>query len=121
METQVSSQAVAAKARVKRLGTVGGYDVWTDEQKEKLKSMWARDRPIKQIAFDLDKSVSGVKNMRRTLKLPTRKNMGGQYKTNRVGVLVSPDELEKLRRRAFESGRTPNLYIRMLLKRDGAL
>lgn len=117
----METQSTAARARVERLGTVCGCDVWTDEQKARFRSMWARDTQIKQIAFELGKSVSGVKNMRRTLKLPTRKNMGGQYKTNRVGVLVSPDELEKLRRRAFESGRTPNLYIRMLLKRDGAL
>lgn len=109
-----SNVAVVAKQRARRVGKVGGHDIWSDE------SMWARDRPIKQIAFDLDKSVSGVKNMRRTLGLPTRKNMDGQYKTKRVGVLVSPGELEGLRRRAFESGRSPNLYIRMLLKRDGA-
>lgn len=123
MEAHVvnENRSAPAKVRACRVGKVGGHDIWSEEQKDKLRSMWGLDRPIKQIAFDLDKSVSGVKNMRRTLGLPTRKNMNGEYKTKRLGVLLSPAELEGVRRRAFEHRRTPNLYMRMLLKRDGAI
>lgn len=103
--------------------TCGGKELWPDDLKRKFADMWARDMPIKQIAFEVGKTPASVKGMRLIMGLPRRKGKSddGTERLERLRLHLSEAELNSVRKQAHYHRRTPQAYLRMLLKRDGAL
>jgi hypothetical protein len=77
--------------------------------------MWKAGATVKQIAYDTGKTVSGVKNQRKTLKLPKRRT---DDKTHMLRVNVNDTLFRKIGSRAMGRQQTVSDYIRMLLIRD---
>jgi len=103
--------------------TCAGKELWPDELKRKFADMWARDMPIKLISFEIGKSVASVKGMRLIMGLPPRKGKAaeGTERRDRLRLHLTEAELDSVRKQAHYHRRTPQAYLRMLLKRDGAL
>jgi predicted HicB family RNase H-like nuclease len=90
-------------------------DLWTQDDKNKLTGKWNRGEAIKQIAHDLGKSVSGVKNMRRTLGLPARRTGDKEFQ---LRINVNKDVHDEMGKRAMDRRQSVSDYVRMLVIRD---
>jgi transposase-like protein len=88
---------------------------WTDEEKAQMTKLWGERKTVSEIAQDLGKSESAVKNQRRALKLEPRRT--GSLKV-KVRVGIHEDEYALLRKKALRVGQTIPGRIRTLIQQD---
>lgn len=87
---------------------------YTDDDIRKLKRMWREQVPVKRIALELDRSIGSLMHKIHDLGLPKRRQNGKV----RVNFMLTPEELQKLDRRAAYSGKTRSAYLRYLVLVD---
>lgn len=92
--------------------------MWTQSQKERLKVLWRTGVQIKVIAYEIGKSQSAIKSMRKLMGLPTRR---ATNTTHMIRTNVSEEVYSAIRRRCIERGQTVSDYVRYLIKRDTGL
>lgn len=93
----------------------GGGIRWTLEEKVTFANKWKRGEAIKQIAFDLGKSINAVKKQRVAMKLPPRRTGD---KDHQLRINVNDKDWEAMKKRASARRQTTSDYIRHLIRID---
>lgn len=93
----------------------GGGIRWTPEEKTTFANKWKRGEAIKQIAFDLGKTVESIKKQRVAMKLPARRTGD---KDHQLRVNVNGADWKAMKTRSMARRQTTSDYIRHLIRID---